>query len=127
VTYLGIATTGAIGALARYLVDRSVRRRLGANPRWRDWPIGTLIINLTGSLLLGFVTGLVLYHDAPATALLLVGTGFCGGYTTYSTFAFESVGLSARHEQGAAVAYVAVSIAGGLVAAAVGLAVAALG
>ena len=67
---------------------RAILRRRGS-----DFPWGTLVINATGSLLLGVVTGLVLFHACPSELRLLVGTGFCGGYTTFSTFAWETAEL----------------------------------
>jgi len=87
-TLLLLCIAGGVGALARFVADGLIRTRLG-----RSFPWGTLIINISGSLLLGVITGLVLYrHAAPATKLML-GTGFCGGYTTFSTASFETVRL----------------------------------
>jgi CrcB protein len=79
---------GAVGAPVRYLVDGFVSDRVeGA------FPWGTFVINVTGSLLLGLVTGLSLYHAFPKTPRVVVGTGFCGAYTTFSTFSFETIRL----------------------------------
>ena len=55
---------------------------------------GTSVINVTGSFVLGVLTGLSLYHAFPADAKLVLGTGFCGAYTTFSTFTFETVRLA---------------------------------
>ncbi len=79
---------GAIGAPVRYLVDTAVADRTrGA------FPWGTFTVNASGSLVFGFLTGLALYHAFPDTPRVVLGTGFCGAYTTFSTFTFETVRL----------------------------------
>ena len=116
-----VAAAGAVGAPARYLVDTAISRA------WRrDFPLGTLVINTTGALILGVVTGLVLYHGLSSTPKVVIGTGFCGAYTTFSTLWFEVVRLSEEREQATAVRYVVASTVAGLAAAAAGLALAAL-
>ena len=70
------------------MLDASVKRR------WQSpFPWATVIINVTGSLLLGVLAGLVLFHGQPSAWQTVVGTGFCGGYTTFSTASFETVRL----------------------------------
>jgi CrcB protein len=86
-----IALAGGGGALARFVFDGAARARWA-----RDFPWPTLLINTTGSLLLGVLTGLVLFQGGPSTLRLIVGTGFCGGYTTFSTASFETVRLVQR-------------------------------
>lgn len=86
--WLALIAAGALGAPARYLVDGFVRERTGAGFPW-----GTFVVNATGSLLLGLLAGLGLYHAFPETPRLVLGTGFCGAYTTFSTFTFETVRL----------------------------------
>ncbi len=86
--WVALIAAGAVGAPVRYLVDGFVRDRTGA-----DFPWGTFVVNATGSLLLGLLTGLGLYHAFPETPRLALGTGFCGAYTTFSTFTFETVRL----------------------------------
>jgi fluoride exporter len=117
---LGIAIAGALGAPSRYLVDRMVQRRNRS-----EVPGGTLLINVTGSLVLGFLVGLVTYHAFPKTPELILGTGFCGAYTTFSTFTFETVRLIERRQATMALTYATASIVGSLAAAGVGLALAA--
>ncbi len=79
---------GACGALARFVLDASVKRR------WQSpFPWATMIINVTGSALLGALAGLVLFHGQPSAWQTVIGTGFCGGYTTFSTASFETVRL----------------------------------
>jgi CrcB protein len=115
----GVAIAGAIGAPARYLLDSWIE----AN-RKTDFPLGTLIINLTGSLILGFVTGLALYHGLGKLPKAIVGTGFCGAYTTFSTFSYETVKLLEEAEFKNALINTAASVVLGLLAAAIGLALA---
>jgi len=86
--WLALIAAGAVGAPVRYIVEGFVRERAGAGSPW-----GTFVVNATGSLLLGLLTGLGLYHAFPETPRLVLGTGFCGAYTTFSTFTFETVRL----------------------------------
>jgi CrcB protein len=117
---LAMAGAGALGAVARFLVERAVTARVG-----RRFPWGTWLVNVSGSLLLGFVTGLALYHGLDADARTVAGVGFLGGYTTFSTLTFEAIELPAPGGGGGrAVAYVTSSIAVGLLAATLGLIVA---
>jgi CrcB protein len=94
-----IALAGSIGALSRFVLDGYIRAWLG-----RTFPWATLIINGSGSLLLGFVTGLMLRHQNLSTIGTIVGTGFCGGYTTFSTASFETVRLMEERRLVAALA-----------------------
>lgn len=110
-----VAVGGMLGAPARYLLDRSVRARRG-----RAFPHGTVAVNVLGCLVLGACTGLAL-HGLP---LALVGAGFCGAFTTFSTFTFETVALFEDGLPVLAVANVAVSLVLGLGAAALGYAIA---
>ena len=77
---LGIGLFGAVGAIARFLLDGVVSARASS-----IFPWGTLVVNLSGAFALGFVTG-----KLSGDAQLLVGTGLLGGYTTFSTWMFES-------------------------------------
>jgi CrcB protein len=98
VTALWIALAGSAGALARFLLDGAVRSRWAPNFPW-----ATLVINVSGSLLLGVLTGLVLFRGDPTDLRLIIGTGFCGGYTTFSTASFETIRLLQRGSIAAAV------------------------
>jgi CrcB protein len=98
--WVALIVAGAVGAPARYLVDSFVRRRTGAGFPW-----GTFVVNVSGSLLLGLLTGLGLYHAFPETPRLVLGTGFCGAYTTFSTFTFETVRLLEEGALGEAFRY----------------------
>lgn len=117
---VAVAAAAAMGSVCRWLVDAAVRRRVGDRT-----PLGILAVNLTGSLALGLVAGLGLYHGTGEALRTVVGTGFVGAYTTFSAFAFETVLLAEAGEWRAAVANVALSVGGGLVAATAGLALAA--
>ena len=86
--WVAFVVAGAGGAVARYLLDRAVADRAQG-----VFPWGTLVINLTGSFLLGVITGLALHHGLPKAGKIVLGTGFCGAYTTFSTFSFETVRL----------------------------------
>jgi CrcB protein len=91
--WVAFVAAAAVGAPLRYLVDGCVGDRVeGA------FPWGTFVVNASGSLLLGVLTGLALYHAFPKTPKVILGTGFCGAYTTFSTFTFETVRLA---EEGA--------------------------
>ena len=109
---------GAVGAPARYLLDGFVQDRVEG-----VFPWGTFVINVSGSLLLGIITGLSLYHglgDLPRTA---IATGFCGAYTTFSTFSYETVRLLEEGSVGLAAGNAFGSVTAGLAAAALGLAI----
>jgi CrcB protein len=78
---LGIGLIGGAGALGRFLLDGAVSARLG-----RDFPFGTLAVNLSGAFVLGVLAGAALSEDAAR----LLGTGLVGAFTTFSTWALES-------------------------------------
>ncbi|WP_308466839.1 fluoride efflux transporter CrcB [Rathayibacter soli] len=83
-----LAAAGGVGAIARFMLDGMLRNRLRT-----VLPLGTIIINVSGSLLLGFLTGLVLFAGTPDGWRVVVGTGFLGGYTTFSTASVETARL----------------------------------
>ena len=87
---------------------------------------GTCLVNVSGSFVLGLLTGLALYHAFPSDPRLVLGTGFCGAYTTYSTFTFETLRLAEGGAPRAGLRNVIVNVVGGLTAAALGLALASL-
>ncbi|MER5740767.1 MULTISPECIES: fluoride efflux transporter CrcB [unclassified Streptomyces] len=113
--WLLVVAGAAVGAPLRYFADLAAKGRFGPGFPW-----GTLAVNVSGSLVLGLVTGL-----ASANAQLLLGTGLCGALTTYSTFSYETLKLYEDGAKGRAVLYVLVSLAAGLGAAWLGVAAAA--
>lgn len=96
---LPLAVAGGAGAIVRFVVDGLLRDRIGARLPW-----GTAIINVSGSFLLGLLTGLAA-HGLPAAALLVLGTGLLGGYTTFSTASVETVRLIGQRRYAASLAY----------------------
>ncbi|GGC07369.1 fluoride efflux transporter FluC [Cellulomonas carbonis] len=83
-----VALLGGLGAATRFVVDGLVRSRArGA------LPVATVVVNVTGSLLLGLLTGAHLFHGLGSLAFTAAATGFCGGYTTFSTAMVETVRL----------------------------------
>jgi CrcB protein len=113
-----IAVGGMIGASARYGVSRLVPTPVDA------FPWATLLTNLSGAFALGVVLVIAVELLAPSRYLRpFAATGVLGGYTTFSTFSVEADVLVKNGRAGLALAYVAASIAGGLVAAWTGVAV----
>ena len=109
--WAGVALIGGVGSVSRFLVDRTVTRRLA-----RPFPVGTLAVNITGAALLGFLGGLALSKDAA----LLAGTAFVGAYTTFSTWMLETQRLGEERRMWAAVANIVVSVVLGVAAALLG-------
>ncbi len=116
-TILGLLVAGGCGALLRYEVELNVRRRLGPS-----FPFGILVINVTGSFLLGLLVGLAEHHGVRPAVVTVLGTGLLGAYTTFSTFTFDTVALAERGRIVAAAANIGASLVLGLGAAALGLA-----
>jgi fluoride exporter len=79
---------GMVGAPVRYLADRAVQSRHRS-----VFPLGTLLINVCGAFVLGAVSSAAAHQHLPGNVSLLLGTGFCGGLTTFSTFSFETMRL----------------------------------
>lgn len=104
-TVLWVLLGGAVGAPARHLTDQWVRRRWG-----HELPLGILVVNVAGSLLLGVLAGTA---GSPALSAA-IGTGFCGALTTYSTFAYGTVELATVGRWRLAASYVVGSLALGL-------------
>jgi CrcB protein len=109
--WLCVGLAGAAGSAARFLLQGTVGRRLGTR-----FPVGTLVVNLTGTLALGALVGAALDGDTYRVA----GTGFLGAYTTFSAWMLESHRLADEGEVGLAWANIVVSLAAGLAVAVLG-------
>jgi fluoride exporter len=112
--WAGVVLIGGCGAVARFVVDAAVGTRLG-----RQFPYGTFVINVTGALVLGLLTGLTVGRDEA----LLAGTAAVGSYTTFSTWVLETQRLDEERQHRAAVANIVLSILLGVAAAALGRAI----
>jgi len=106
--------SGGVGCVARYLVGQAVGRR--------GFPFATLIVNLLGSFLIAFIFELAIARkDIPANLQLALTTGFMGGFTTYSSFNFETTQLVLDGHAGRGLVNVGVTLAGGIAAGLLGL------
>jgi len=111
IAWVGVAVLGGAGTLLRFLIDGLIASGWKSN-----FPVGTLLINVSGALVLGIITGLAFAGDA----LLLAGTATLGSYTTFSTWMLETHRLREEGEFRGALANVLVSLAVGVGAAALG-------
>ena len=109
--WAAVMLIGGTGSVLRFLVDGAVSSVAG-----RDFPTGTLVVNISGSVVLGLLTGLALSHDAA----LLAGTAAVGSYTTFSTWMLETQRLAEERQQRKVLLNVAVSLVLGVTAAALG-------
>ncbi|WP_150266534.1 fluoride efflux transporter CrcB [Paenibacillus tepidiphilus] len=110
-----VGAGGVLGAISRYGLGQYIGRKTGGRFPW-----GTLLINVAGSLLLGMLAGAK--GHLPEAVYYFGGTGFCGGFTTFSTFGYETMQLLERKQKGGALLYVLGSAVLGLAAAWAGLA-----
>jgi len=88
VLFAVVALAGGVGAGLRFLLDGLIRSRTTAS-----FPVGTAVINLTGSFVLGFLTSLAIGQVIPQELAAVLGVGLLGGYTTFSTASYETVQL----------------------------------
>jgi len=116
---ISVMIGGAVGSAARYAVG------LALGSPGDGFPWATFSVNVIGSFVLGLLSGFSLRSDLlPRSALLLLGTGLCGGFTTFSTLSMDTLGLYHAGQLGTAIAYVGGSLIGGLGAAALGVSIA---
>jgi CrcB protein len=109
--WTAVMLVGGCGSVARFAVDGAIGARAG-----RDFPFGTLVVNISGAVVLGLLTALALGHDAA----LLAGTAAVGSYTTFSTWLFETHRLTEERRHRLAIANVLLSVILGVAAAALG-------
>ena len=107
-----VALGGAFGSVCRYLVARMIAT---------SFPWGTFTVNVIGSLLIGLLVGLTTKGIVSPEMKLLLVTGFCGGFTTFSTFANESFALMKAGDMMMTALYVAASVIAGIVAVWIGI------
>lgn len=118
--FWSVAFGAALGGVSRYYMTAFIQQRAGA-----DFPAGTLLVNVTGSFLIGFIMRYALQSDivSPETRVFLT-TGFCGGYTTFSTFSYETLLMVGDGEYKRAALYIVGSVAFALVGTFLGFAAA---
>jgi fluoride exporter len=104
-TLIWIALGGAIGSALRYTVGGTVQRFSA-----RGFPVGTLAVNVIGCLLIGILMHKFLNEQTHPAARAFLIVGFCGGFTTFSTFSSETIGLMIGGEMGRATIYVVLSM-----------------
>jgi CrcB protein len=109
--WAAVMLIGGTGSVLRFLVDGTVSAVAG-----RDFPTGTLVVNISGAVILGLLTGLALSHDAA----LLAGTAAVGSYTTFSTWMLETQRMAEERQRRKVVLNIVVSLVLGVAAAALG-------
>lgn len=117
--WIPIAVGGVLGTLARYEIQQLLPLRSPAS-----FPTGTLLVNLTGSLVLGLVMGVAAGTGLDPRLRVALSVGFCGAFTTMSTFGLETTTLLGAGQLGRAGVYVAMTVVGSIAAAALGVVVA---
>jgi CrcB protein len=122
-SFLYVALGSAAGGVARWSIGNWVQRLAGGVPP-AVLPVGTLVVNASGSFVLGALAVVIARPDAGArvdVARLLLGVGFCGGYTTFSTFSLDTIALLETRGWLLALVNVVASIGAGLVGVAAGM------
>ena len=116
VLWTAVVLIGGAGSVLRFLADGAVATRVDQHSAGRDFPLGTLAVNVSGAVILGLLTGLALGRDEA----LLAGTAAVGSYTTFSTWMLETQRLTGERQHGKAVVNVVLSLAAGVAAAVAG-------
>lgn len=106
-----VGAGGFLGSALRYLISYQMESKILSS-----FPYGTFTVNIIGSLLLGMIIGSTLKDVASPEVRLLLATGFCGGFTTFSTFSYEFFALLQDGQFQIGFSYMAASLAGGLLA-----------
>lgn len=116
-----VALAGGLGSLARFLLDGWISARARAWFPRIGVPLGTVVINITGSLLLGMIAGWWMFHTGDPTWKLALGTGFLGGFTTFSTASVEGARLILSGRVTAAIVHAGGMLIASIIAAALGV------
>jgi CrcB protein len=111
-----VGVGGFFGSIARYVTVLSIDKKVNS-----IFPYGTLTVNLLGSVILGFITGMFYEQNPRPNVKLLLTTGFCGGFTTFSAFALENVNLFDQRFAGISILYTLLSIVAGFFAVLAGI------
>jgi CrcB protein len=114
--WLLIFVGGGVGSLCRYLLAGAIQSRAHAG-----FPFGTLAVNVIGCLIIGVIARQVLNMQSDVMVRAALITGFCGGFTTFSTFSYETMGLIAGGEWAKASLYVGLSVVACLAGTAIGM------
>jgi fluoride exporter len=114
---LAVGVAGVVGAILRYVADGAVQDRTSGT-----FPFGTSVVNLCGSAILGVVTGLAWYHGLGHAPRVIVGAGFCGAFTTWSTVSWETLRLAEERASAQAAVHMVGGVAACLAVAGAGLA-----
>ena len=109
--WVGVLGIGGFGAMTRFMVDRTISRRMKG-----PFPFGTLVVNISGAALLGFLAGLTVSHEIA----ILAGTAFLGAYTTFSTWMLQTQRLAEQRHVMFATMNIVISVVLGLAGAAAG-------
>ena len=113
---IAVSFAGSFGAVSRFILDGHIRLKYD-----HSFPWATMVINTTGSLLLGILSGVLLRYKGFTDIETIIGVGFCGGYTTFSTASFETVRLLERRKYLSAIGQAVGGLLLTVVAASVGI------